>query len=185
MPPPLDRVAAFFTRREADTYRYSPLDEKASQIRLVTLLPWQFSSKIRIRLHTEQLTAENHPKYEALSYAWGSTKDLVEISVCSDRRHTVAITQNLARALLYLRYQYRKRVLWIDAVCVNQKDLKERSQQVKRMASIFSMAQRVVVWLGEEGPGSTLALQTLDKLSTKIGVSRQVRKAKPASGQPS
>lgn len=91
------------------------------------------------------------------------------------------MTQNLACALSYLRYQDSERVLWIDAICANQKDLQERSQQVKRMASIYSIAQRVVVWLGEEESDSTLVLQSLERLSTKIGVSIPRRTMKPAS----
>lgn len=39
-------------------------------------------------------------------------------------------------------------MLWIDAICINQQDLKEKSHQVASMASIFKDAWQVVVWLG-------------------------------------
>jgi hypothetical protein len=130
----LDRIAVFFNRKQADTYQYSPLNDAASEIRLLTLLPAEFSAKVHINLHTEQLTSDKRPSYEALSYVWGSTHNLVDIFVgssTSSTQYTLAVTQNLARALPYLRYRDRKRVLWVDAICVNQKDLTERSKQVK------------------------------------------------------
>jgi hypothetical protein len=72
-------------------------------------------------------------------------------------------------------------VLWIDAICINQNDLKERGQQVKRMASIYKMARRVVVWLGEEEDNSTMALRTLEMLSTKISPPDMRKAIKPTS----
>jgi hypothetical protein len=168
---PLDRITAFFRRKDEDTYKYSPLNETDSQIRLLILLPGKFSAKIHIRLHVVELTTEKHPKYEALSYDWGSTEDPIEIFVGSSARYTLAVTQNLAHALLYLRYRDRERILWIDAICVKQKDLKERGQQVKLMGNIFPMAERVIVWPSEEENDSQIALQTLDRLGTKIEVS--------------
>jgi hypothetical protein len=40
-------------------------------------------------------------------------------------------------------------MLWIDALCINQSDLKERAQQVQMMRLIYAQANRVVIWLGE------------------------------------
>jgi hypothetical protein len=40
--------------------------------------------------------------------------------------------------------------LWIDAICINQKDVEERNLQVFRMKSIFRQADEVVAWLGVE-----------------------------------
>jgi hypothetical protein len=56
---------------------------------------------------------------------------------------TIQITRNLAIALPYLRNEDETRILWIDAICVNQQDLKERSQQVQRMADIYGESIRV------------------------------------------
>ena len=41
------------------------------------------------------------------------------------------------------------RKLWVDALCINQADLAERLQQVIIMGSIYSQAERVILWLGE------------------------------------
>jgi len=61
---------------------------------------------------------------------------------------SIAITRNLATALPYLGLEDRERRIWIDAICVNQRDLVERSSQVKLMANIYKQADQVIVWLG-------------------------------------
>jgi Heterokaryon incompatibility protein (HET) len=63
------------------------------------------------------------------------------------------IQQNLFDALSSLRYETWGRTLWIDAICINQEDVKERNHQVSRMASIYSQANAVVVWLGQPDEG--------------------------------
>jgi hypothetical protein len=128
-------------------YQYRPL-KAPHMIRLMTLLPGTFSSDIRVFLHTKRFEEHSKSNFEALSYAWGTTVDPVNIFVGKTGYHTLSVTQNLAEALPYLRYEKRPRVLWIDAICVNQQDLEERSSQVKRMPDIYSRATRVVVWLG-------------------------------------
>ncbi|RYP74485.1 hypothetical protein DL771_002959 [Monosporascus sp. 5C6A] len=111
-------------------------------------------------------------RYEALSYAWGSSRspDTVDVKT-SDKQSQARFTselcvgRNLAKALRYLRYEDRARVMWIDAICINQADVKERSSQVRRMSHIFSLANRVVAWLGPGFSNSKLAVTTLDYLA--------------------
>ena len=165
-------------------YEYSSLDESASEIRLMTLLPGQFEDKISITMETVVLTKEHIPRYEALSYVWGSKGNPVNIFVKArkpersgpfsplglSRRRTISVTQNLATALPYLRKRDKARVFWIDAICVNQQDRAERGHQVKRMAAVYSMASQVIVWLGHESQNSTLALRVLDGLGSQLRV---------------
>lgn len=77
----------------------------------------------------------------------------------------VEITRNLHAALLQLRDPIFERTLWIDAVCINQKDDEERSLQVAAMATIYGLASRVVAWLGEEEDRSGLAFQELTMMA--------------------
>jgi hypothetical protein len=58
--------------------------------------------------------------------------------------------------------------LWVDALCINQDDIPERSEQVNKMGSIYTNARRVVLWLGEEADDSTSALTTLRSLGEGI-----------------
>jgi hypothetical protein len=53
---------------------------------------------------------------------------------------------------------------WIDAICVNQQDKRERSDQVRLMADIYCTAALVVSWLGEEDHHTGPAFALLRKL---------------------
>lgn len=92
-------------------------------------------------------------------------------SQCSEQKF-IEVTQNLATALIYLRHTSEARILWIDALCINQEDMEERSSQVARMADIYRLAHRVVVWLGPESEEdrSSEALSTLRSIGSQIEV---------------
>lgn len=133
------------------------------------------------------------PKFEALSYTWGSADD-PEIAFVEYTRTkaglladigTLPIGHNLATALRHLRLPDKSRTLWVDAVCINQEDLTEREDQVKRMASIYKLAQRVVVWLGPSSGDSDTAFSYLDYLGSQLEVSRnRYRYRAPGATEP-
>ncbi len=91
------------------------------------------------------MSLDEPSEFEALSYVWGSKKDDVEIVLGGQVK---TVTRNLGSALHHLRNDEKERVLWVDAVCINQGDLGERSSQVQLMQRIYSGASQVVVWLG-------------------------------------
>lgn len=68
--------------------------------------------------------------------------------------HEFQATENLEMALRHMRYHDRPRTLWIDAVCINQANIAERNNQVKRIGLIYRIARQVVVWLGLEKDAS-------------------------------
>jgi len=109
------------------------------------------------------------PPYEALSYVWGpfnspDDPDLIQLNDCG-----FEVTTNLWRALYALRHETKDRVLWIDAICINQGDLEERSSQVQLMRDVYRKARSVVVWLGEEGTWTTELFKYLKKTrSTRV-----------------
>ncbi|PMD34559.1 HET-domain-containing protein [Hyaloscypha variabilis F] len=153
-----------------NVYHYSPLNYEAQEIRILRLLPGTLSADIRVCLETTRLAQDFVPDFEALSYAWGSTEDPVEISIGESGTCTLAVTRNLAEALPFLRYENKTRALWVDAICVNQQDTAERSSQVRRMADIYSKAARVLIWLGPSSFDSSVALDCLKLVSSKITV---------------
>jgi hypothetical protein len=61
----------------------------------------------------------------------------------------IEVTINVYLALQDLRFQEKDRLLWIDALSINQNDEKEKSYQVQQMGLIFSKAERVIIWLGQ------------------------------------
>jgi hypothetical protein len=85
--------------------------------------------------------------YEAVSYAWGDPTPTCLITV---NGKDFLIARELANALLYLRNNRggKKRYLWCDGICINQRDLNEKAHQVKNMLRIFEKAEEVIAWLG-------------------------------------
>lgn len=102
----------------------------------------------------------------ALSYTWGDHNKTAPI-VIDDVEFQATV--NLETALRYMRPKEGPPAgprirLWIDAICINQKDKVERSQQVQLMKTIFTQAGGVLVWIGEEGPDARLAVETIARL---------------------
>ena len=75
------------------------------------------------------------------------------------------VRENLWLALQHLRLESESRVLWIDAICINQLNIHERSHQVAQMAQIYQEATRVVVWLGAPDSSSAIAFELLSSPS--------------------
>ena len=86
------------------------------------------------------------PPYVALSYHWGDPNHTIDIEV---NKSNLPVTLNLHAALLRLRKDGVDTV-WVDALCINQKDGKEKSLQVPRMDAIFRKASQVAVWTGDD-----------------------------------
>jgi hypothetical protein len=78
------------------------------------------------------------------------------------------MTQNLNIVLRYLRRTNKSQMLRIDAICINQADLPERSAEVACISIYFSRASRVVVWLGPESRDSALAVETLRAIGENV-----------------
>jgi hypothetical protein len=87
------------------------------------------------------------PTYAAISYVWGDPKNTVMITV--DEKNQ-PVTVNLRDVLLRARHKSDTRILWADAICINQEDLVERAQQIRLMPSIFGNAEHVLAWLGKD-----------------------------------
>jgi hypothetical protein len=122
---------------------YKPL--KAGEIRVVKLHP---AAELRNDLHCslETVQLSQKPQYEALSYVWGNQNDPETIIL---NGHEFKVTQNLNAALRHLRRPDSERLLWIDALTINQSDTLEKNSQVWQMATIYSLAAKAVVWLGK------------------------------------
>ncbi|KAF5714153.1 heterokaryon incompatibility OR [Fusarium globosum] len=114
------------------------------EIRLLILEPGARTDALECQLVTAELASG--PRFEALSYAWGddTTKYLLK---CSGQN--ICVWANLHDALLDLRHPTRNRVLWIDALCINQVDNDEKSKQIRLMHEIYSQAQEVLIYLGK------------------------------------
>jgi hypothetical protein len=161
---------------ESAPYVYTPLPDQHS-IRLLQILP---SETPEICGTLETFALKELPDYDALSYTWGDPRPPLFQSIATSyyqprRRHrilcngrTLHVTINLYHALQHLRLQHLRRAptdppkyIWIDALCINQEDLSERSAQVARMGEIYKDAQMVVAWLGKRDRYTTRALRLM------------------------
>lgn len=138
-------------------YSSVQLYDVTSQIRLIELLPGEEQDDIRINLTiTDDMSSQ---PYEAISYVWGIRDNDVTIFVNSQ---PFEVPVNLAQALRCLRPIDGSRVLWADAICINQVDDIEKSQQVSLMGEIYRRAEEVIIFLGEEKDDSAMVMQYLN-----------------------
>jgi len=103
--------------------------------------------------------------YAALSYVWGDAEKTSTIMI---NNRTIEVTQNLEKALREFSKQAEFNHgfhLWVDAICINQNDRKERERQIRRMRDIYGNSWMVVGWLGEEHDRSSSAIQLVRDLA--------------------
>lgn len=120
----------------------------------------------------EVIDVAQETNFTALSYVWGVSLSPKTIR-CNGS--IVPVGANCWSALWHLRngyYSYNPNVsggsrdimtIWVDAICINQQDLKEKERQLKLMADIYSLARQVYIWLGEGTPESDAAIEYLNK----------------------
>jgi hypothetical protein len=141
-------------------YMYSPLPSGSNSIRLLRLLPNK-DDTANIQCEIFEYSLQNAPGthlYEALSYVWGNPDKKLPIFIHKD---SIEVTVNLHAALLRLRNHSIERILWVDAICIDQHNEEEKEHQIQFMARIYSQANRVVVWLGDSADDSDLALEEI------------------------
>lgn len=185
----------------APYYEYKRIDLATDAIRLLRLLKGCRGDTIQCELFESYLHLFNEEAttapadgvkghapmgepsgipYEALSYTWGSSvsEDRVWLGISQ-----VEVTENLYCALKNLRQADQDRILWVDALCIDQKHnavcpcsrslhkrrpvtdsvLQEKSHQVGQMRLIYQNAQNVIIWLG---PGNFRTNQLFTQMST-------------------
>lgn len=94
----------------------------------------------------------HEPVYWALSYTWGALGNTEKILLNGT---PFPVTFNLFEALLEIRKRIRSLqnkktipLLWIDAICLDQSDNREKSFEVPRMHLVYGKCERVLVWVG-------------------------------------
>ena len=158
-------------------YRYTPLAND-SHIRLLHLLPGRGKTSIACNLfHIDRRSSKWRLYYEALSYTWG----LKITHTVSCNGSALAISENLWLALQRLRYVDRERILWVDAICINQSDVMEKSKQVAQMRYIYQNATQIVVWLGEANHDTELAFKLILQINSLP--SHELLNTKPATAK--
>ncbi|KAK4444014.1 heterokaryon incompatibility protein-domain-containing protein [Podospora aff. communis PSN243] len=132
------------TVTQCPSFKYGSLVQKAQQIRILHLIPGKPDTPLSGLLQIASLESKSRPEFDAISYVWGDPRATSHISI--DGRN-LPIASNLHNALVAIRHESEWRILWVDALCINQQDIQERGHQVQLMRNIFSSARIVRVWL--------------------------------------
>jgi len=155
-----------FDFQTAEVFRHQPLQDPSTELRYLYLLPKTHNvdhdgqTIVRCQLHSD--AEEQAPRYIGLSYTWGDP-DLRRPILVSDK--IFHATVNLAIALEHLQDEKKTIIFWIDAICIDQSNLGEKSIQVQRMGNIFASAALVIAWLGPAADESEVALRELMRYS--------------------
>ncbi len=163
-----DEIQAFLAHQEQQArLLYSEVKVAAWQTRLLRIDP---ASREDVPLHCRLFVADvtyraglglhedkflHEVSFEALSYTWGLPIFSRTVQVNGT---PYPVTANLEAALRALRRGNEPRLIWIDALCINQYDLTEKAIQVRRMQMIYEKARRVVLW----EPWPTARAEVLD-----------------------
>lgn len=130
---------------DENQYKYRRIDLATDAIRLVRLLNGYLDDSIECELFETYLSQVEGVPYEALSYTWGDSPEKYEIFINGRK---ALVKENLHAALLALRQPDEDRLLWIDAICIDQDNHREKGHQVGQMRQIYENAEQVVIWLG-------------------------------------
>ncbi|KAJ4014223.1 hypothetical protein NW766_006475 [Fusarium irregulare] len=128
-----------------ELFSYQPFELERPGFRLIQLHQGT-EPLLRCSLFQAYLDEEESMMpYEALSYVWGNQNTPCEIIVDGKM---LSVTISLYDALCHLRQPHEDRILWVDALCIDQSNIKERSHQVNHMGEIYRKCENVIVWLG-------------------------------------
>jgi hypothetical protein len=144
-----------------EAFSYPPLSPERGEeeIRLLRLQSLGDDSKqILSDWSLETFTSGRTPPYNALSYTWAdpstdpSTSTTLRREVVKVNSKHLKITTNLADFLRHLENDPLERwaYIWIDAICIDQENVRERNLLVPRMKQIYEQASQVIIWLGSD-----------------------------------
>jgi hypothetical protein len=144
-----------------EAFTYEPIDLDRPAFRLLRLCKGEEFDGIQCEIFQAWLHGDDFVPYHALSYVWGDAT--LSSTVTIDGR-TLGVTENLHLALAYLRREEVDRILWIDAICIDQGNKKERGHQVQQMGEIYSQAEEVIFWLGRGTYETAVLMDSLNQL---------------------
>lgn len=140
---------------------YAVLDRAGREIRVLEILPGYSSDAMKVRVSSVRLDERHERPFCALSYSWGGHYILRRVISANEQAYFVSAT--VFNALRALRHEQEVRRIWIDFICINQKDEAEKQNQLSLMGSIYSKADTVFVWLGNSAIHTGQAFDSYEK----------------------
>lgn len=165
-----------------DKFEYTPL--APGRVRLLCVKRPQENDEQKIHVHFREVAFSDLGRsraiaYDALSYHWegGISEDgmkiiqmrkkleVIDVVQAAKGQHksfytysTFPVKPNLYYALQHLRKPDKDIYLWVDAICINQENREEKSEQIARLAEVYSRAASVAIWLGNGDDSSKRAM---------------------------
>ncbi|PGH11806.1 hypothetical protein AJ80_06964 [Polytolypa hystricis UAMH7299] len=139
------------------------------EIRLLRLSPSRKDGLVHVNFESILLDPTfRRMGYDALSFTWAD-----ESGDCSMRFPVYIgpywdisfVTRNCQQALQCAQHKNRKRLIWVDSLCIHQENLVEKGAQTRFLHAIYQRASWVVVYLGVASADSGIALDLLRKIA--------------------
>ncbi|KAK4464742.1 heterokaryon incompatibility protein-domain-containing protein [Cladorrhinum samala] len=152
---------------QSTPWKYTDVTGKQG-LRLLVVEPGAFDDAIHCRL--VHVRTDTRLEYEAISYTWADESgDATKSKTISISGTPFAVTANCEAVLRRVRRLSTPRIVWIDAVCINQENKDEQGHQVQLMPDIYSRARRVLIYLGEPLDDEHEGLKRLDNVRATAG----------------
>ncbi|CAN9413551.1 unnamed protein product [Alternaria alternata] len=162
------------TRRSAnkssdDTARppshYEPLDPTLKEIRILDVAPGIGDAVVECTMKCISLSRRFVPRYETISYCWGPPRAPSTIKL---NGHLTSVPASSEAAIRRMRLSDRPRTVWIDAICIDQSSVTERSEQVAFMSTVYSGGMRNLIYLGEDDGMAERCVKAVQDVLTDI-----------------
>lgn len=161
------------------THKYQALDATRREIRVLDFsimsktyrlwrgMQWMahWSQPLECRSIHVSLDDKARASYETISYCWGDSTPCKTI-IIDDA--TLQIPLNTDRALRRAILWHDSDRIWIDAICIDQKNTEERNQQVALMGHVYSGGTGNIVYLGEPDSMTTTAIMNIKTLLQEV-----------------
>jgi len=156
-------------------YKYEPLDPRKKEIRVIRVSaegPGKNAgyvpvvTGVRGLVQIVSLDAKDIG-YTAISYTWERNARMKKLPIGVGKQ-TLDVSESVYDMLMHFVGHTHSGALWIDQICINQKDSKEKASQVRIMDQIYKKAFRTRIWLGFPGEDSDLALGLVEQADKHI-----------------
>lgn len=139
------------TSQSLATFEHDTLPDAAGYIRLLQVLDDKYSENIKLRCEMTTWPMDNKPSYHAISYTWGDPASNTTILINGKAFQTRTNCEYVLKQAYWFEKTY---YYWVDAICINQGDLEEKSKQVSKMGSIYESAAHVLAYVGDHADDS-------------------------------
>jgi Heterokaryon incompatibility protein (HET) len=151
-------------------FKYPAVDQfdARKHVRLLRISPGERDQPLSYSLEIVFLEHLHHIHYRALSYTWGHAHSIDDIREIRIDGQEFFVRRNLFDFLNTASAKGEHWLFFIDAICINQLDHRERQFQVQEMARIFRNANEVIAWLGLPGSAQLDNVRALHAFPIKV-----------------